>query len=83
MCLQNNLSSNPFNEEDLMGRNVLWEWINNGEKEEEMFSDTRLRIAVEQFSWFHSTQQKVLYNELNMKKISNLTKYLKETTYNK
>ena len=84
MSLQTNVrQGNPFEEGDLLKRGVLWTWLNEKQKQEEIFENPLLCKAINQFRWFHSTQQEVLYSDLDVEKIRGLTKYLKEQGYNK
>jgi len=82
MSLNTNLSAseNPFEEDDLLRRNFLFELTQTQNPEELINQKEDVRKALEQFSWFTCpTERNCLYRNLLTDRLMNyLTKYLKE-----
>ena len=75
---QNNEEKNPWKKGDLLSREVLWEFINNSANPEKIIKESALYRAIRQFTWFHTSEQKVLYDKFNLNELRGLSKYLKE-----
>ncbi|MGD9275858.1 MAG: hypothetical protein PVJ67_01670 [Candidatus Pacearchaeota archaeon] len=69
---------NPFPKDDLLKRNVLLEFMNNGRGPEEIKENDLLQRAFIQFRQFYSLQQICIYGgHLPVEEMRRYTKYLK------
>ena len=69
---------NPFPRGELLKKDILWKFLNNGRDPRDILKGNELYRAIEKFTWFDYRQQEILYRDFDRNALRKFTQYLKK-----